>query len=281
MIPPVIAVLLAFLPSLFQAHACLCLENLALRHQLAVYRQTVRRPRLRTTDRLFWAWLSRLWSGWQTALAFVEPRAKSTVEKYRVRPKRPPSSTRKTFLKNHVQDLVALDFFTVPTVRFRALFVLVLLAHDRRRIVHMHVTEHPTAQWAAQQVVDAFPWETTPRHLPRDRDCIYGDAFRQRVGHMGIEEVLIAPQSPWQNPHVDRVIGGIRRDLLDHVIVLNARHLRRLSTDYLTYDHRFRTHLSLGMDCPKPRPVERPEGGKLVEVPEVGGLHHHYERRAA
>lgn len=343
MIPPVIAVLLAFVPRLFRAHACLCLENLALRHQLAVYQQTVRRPRLRTSDRLFWAWLSRLWSGWQTALAFVQPRtvitwqqrrfrdhwrrlsqrgapgrpaiakdvrdlirqmwranptwgaprivgelrklgidvAKSTVEKYRVRPKRPPSSTWKTFLKNHVQDLVALDFFTVPTVRFRVLFVLVILAHERRRIVHMHVTEHPTAQWAAQQVVDAFPWETTPRYLLRDRDCIYGDAFRQRVGHMGIEEVLIAPQSPWQNPYVERVIGSIRRDMLDHVIVLNAQHLRRLLTDYLTYYHRFRTHLSLGMDCPEPRPVERPENGKVVEVPEVGGLQHHYERRAA
>jgi putative transposase len=207
--------------------------------------------------------------------------AKSTVDKYWGRSRTRPSPGWHTSLKNHVKDVVACDFFTVPTVRFRVLFVLVILAHERRRIVHMHVTEHPTAQWAAQQVVDAFPWETAPRYLLRDRDCIYGDAFRQRVGHMGIEEVLIAPQSPWQNPYVERVIGSIRRDLLDHVIVLNAQHLRRLLADYLTYYHRFRTHLSLDMDCPQPRPVERPEDGKVVEVPEVGGLQHHYERRAA
>jgi putative transposase len=183
--------------------------------------------------------------------------------------------------ENHVKDVVALDFFTVPTVRFRVLFVLVILAHERRWIVHMHVTEHPTAQWMAQQLVDAFPWESAPRYLRRDRDAMYGDAFRQRVRHMGIEEVLIAPRSPWQNPYVERVISSIRRDMLDHVIVLNAQHLRRLLTDYLTYYLRFRTHLSLGMDCPEPRPMERPEAGKVVAVLEVGGLHHHYERRAA
>jgi putative transposase len=145
----------------------------------------------------------------------------------------------------------------------------------------MHITGHPTAQWAAQQIVDAFPWEAAPRYLLRDRDCIYRDTFRQRVGHMEIEEVLIAPQSPWQNPYVERVIGSIRRDLLDHLIVLKAQHLRRRLADYLTYYHRFRPHLSLGMDCPEPRPVERAGDEKVIEVPEVGGLQHHDERRAA
>jgi putative transposase len=207
--------------------------------------------------------------------------AKSTVERYRVRPRQPPSPTWKTFLHNHVRDVAAMDFFVVPTVTFKVLFVLVILAHERRRIVHVNVTEYPTAEWTAQQVVDAFPWDTAPRYLLRDRDRMYGEHFRQRVGHMGIAEVLIAPRSPWQNPYVERVIGSIRRDLLDHVIVLNEQHLRRLLTDYLTYYHGFRTHLALAMDCPVPRAVVPHEAGEVIAVPEVGGLHHHYERRAA
>jgi transposase InsO family protein len=207
--------------------------------------------------------------------------AKSTVEKYCVRHRKPSSPTWKAFLRSHVKDLVSMDFFVVPTVACKVLFVLVMLAHERRRIVHVNVTEHPTAQWTAQQVVEAFPWDTTPRYLLRDRDCIYGDPFRQRVHNMGIEEVLIAPRSPWQNPYVERVIGSIRRDMLDHVIVLNEPHLRRLLTEYLTYYHRFRTHLALAMDCPVPRPVEPPECGEVIAIPEVGGLHHHYERWVA
>jgi putative transposase len=151
--------------------------------------------------------------------------AKSTVEKYRVRPPKPPSPTWKTFLTNHVQDLVALDFFTVPPVTHTVLFVLVILAHERRRVVHFNITEYPTARWTAQQVVDAFPWDEAPRYLLRDRDRIYGASFRQRVQHMGIAEVLIAPQSPWQNPYVERLIGSSRRQCLDHVIVLHERHL--------------------------------------------------------
>jgi transposase InsO family protein len=207
--------------------------------------------------------------------------AKSTVERYRVRRRKPPSPTWKAFLQNHVQDLVAMDFFVVPTVTYTVLFVLVILAHDRRRIMHFQVTEHPSAQWTAQQVVEAFPWDEAPRYLLRDRDRIYGDAFRQRVRHMGIAEVLIAPRSPWQNPYVERVIGSIRRECLDHVIVLHERHLRRLLTGYFQYYHHWRTHQALEMDCPVPRLVQRPEVGSIREVPEVGGLHHHYERRAA
>jgi len=181
--------------------------------------------------------------------------AKSTVEKYPVRPQTPSSPTWKTFLANHVQDLVALDFFVVPSVRHTVLFVLLILAHHRRRIVHFNVTEHPTAAWNAQQVVDAFPWGEAPRYLLRDRDRIYGAYFRQRVRHMGIEEILIAPKSPWQNPYVERLIGSIRRECLDHVIVLHERHLRRLLTEYFQYYHHWRTHRALDMDCPVPRPV--------------------------
>src|SRR5919198_1391898 len=197
--------------------------------------------------------------------------AQSTVEKYRVRPRKPPSPTWKAFLRNHLQDLVALDFFIVPTVMCRVLFVLVMLAHERRRIIHFNVTEHPTAAWTAQQVVEAFPWDEAPRSLLRDRDCIYGAAFRQRVQHMGIKEVVIAPRSPWQNPYVERLIGSIRRECLDHVVVFHERHLTRILASYFTYYHHWRTHLALAMDCPVPRPVEPPECGEVIAVPEVGG----------
>jgi putative transposase len=135
--------------------------------------------------------------------------------------------------------------------------------------------------FVAEQVIDALPWDEVPRHLLRDRDRIYGALFRQRVHHMGIEEVLIAPRSPWQNPYVERLIGSIHRECLDHVIVLHERHLRRLLTEYFQYYHYWRTHQALDMDCPVPRPVQRPELGLIREVPDVGGLHHHYERRAA
>jgi transposase InsO family protein len=162
--------------------------------------------------------------------------------------------------------------------------VFILLAHERRRIVHVNVTEHLTAQWTAQQIVEAFPWDTAPRYLLWDWDAIYSEAFQQRIknmGIMGIEEVKIAPQSPWQNPYCERVIGSIRRDVLDHVIVLNDRHLKRVLSSYIAYYHRFRTHLSLEMDSPQPRAVEPPELGEVTALPEVGGLHHHYERQAA
>jgi putative transposase len=203
------------------------------------------------------------------------------VEKYRPCSRTPASPTWRTFLNNHVQDLVACDFFTVPTVTCRVLFVLVILAHERRWIVHVNVTEHPTAQWTAQQVVEAFPWDEAPRYLLRDRDRIYGPTFRQRIKHMGIEEVLTAPRSPWQNPYVERLVGSIRRECLDHVIVLRERHLQRLLTSYCAYYHRWRTHLSLAMDCPLSRPVEPPEVGEVIAIPAGGGLHHHYGRYAA
>jgi hypothetical protein len=184
-------------------------------------------------------------------------------------------------LADHVKDIVACDFFTVPTVQCRVLFVFIMLAHERRHMVHFSVTEHPTAQGTAQQIVEAFPWDTAPRYLLRDQDSIYGEVFQDRVGHMGIEEVTIAPRSPWQNPYCERVIGSIRRDALDHVIVLNERHLRRVLHSYVEYYHVWRTHLALEMDAPEPRPVQPPEISPVRKQPEVGGRHHHYERIAA
>jgi transposase InsO family protein len=207
--------------------------------------------------------------------------AKSTVETYRVPMRKPPSPTWNTFLNNPMQDLVSLDFFTVPTVTNKVLCVLLILTHERRRVVHFTVTEHPTAAWTTQQIINAFPWDEAPRYLLRDRDRVYGASFRRRGRHMGIEEVLIAPQSPWQNPYVERLIGRLRRDCLDHVIVLHERHLRRLLTSDFSYDHAWRTHSALHMDAPIPRPVHPPALGPVREVPEVGGLHHHYERRIA
>ncbi len=207
--------------------------------------------------------------------------SQATVSKYMVRHRTPPSQTWRSFLDNHVKDLVSLDFFTLPTASFRVLFVFVVLCHDRRRIVHFNVTEHPSAEWTAQQTVDAFPWDTAPRYLLRDRDRIYGGYFDRRVEGLGIEQVLTAARSPWQNPFVERMIGSIRRECLDHVIVLDERHLRRVLREYVDYYHSCRTHLSLEKDAPEPRPVRSGSMGRALAFPKVGGLHNYYSRQAA
>jgi putative transposase len=206
--------------------------------------------------------------------------AESTVARYMGLRRRPPSQTWRTFLENHVPQIVAIDFFVVQTVRFRLLYCLVVLRHDRRRVVHFNVSSHPTARWTAQQVVEAFPSEEAPRFLIRDRDAIYGVDFRRRVKGMGIEEVITACRSPWQNPFVERLVGSIRRECLDHVIVLNEAHLIRILTSYFEYYHLSRTHLSLERNAPEPRDIEPPEKGKVVAIPHVGGLHHRYTRAA-
>ena len=154
--------------------------------------------------------------------------ADSTVAKYRVRNHKPPSQTWKSFLRNHAGQIAAIDFFTVPTVTFNVLYCFVVLRHDRRQVVHLNVTAHPTARWTAQQIIEAFPEETALRFLLRDRDSIYGDYFRSRIAGMGIEEVVTAARSPWQNPYAERLIGSIRRECLDHLIVLNEKQLRRI-----------------------------------------------------
>lgn len=205
----------------------------------------------------------------------------SSVTKYMVRCRKPPSQTWRTFLDNHVSQLVSVDFFTVPTIRFQVLYVFLVLAHDRRRILHFNVTRHPTAEWTGQQLRNAFPFEQLPRYLLRDRDAIFGQDFREQLGEMGIEEVLPTPRSPWQRAYVERVIGSIRRECLDHVIVFDEGSLRRILASYFDYYHRSRTHLSLEKDSPEPRPVQPPEIGPVVAVRQVGGLHHRYQRQAA
>ncbi|TNE50188.1 MAG: transposase [Deltaproteobacteria bacterium] len=180
-----------------------------------------------------------------------------------------------------MSELVSIDFFVVPTVRFEILYVLVVLHLERRQVLHFNATKHPTSQWTVQQLRETFAWEETPRYLMRDRDAVYGAFFRQKVKNMGIEEVVTAPRYPWQNPYMERINGSIRRDCLDHVMVLNGKHLKRILLQYFLYYHNSRTHLSLDMDCPEPRKVQPPEMGNIVRFPEVGGLHHRYERRVA
>jgi putative transposase len=332
-----------FLRAMFIPEVHLVVENLALRQQLAVLGQSVKRPKLRPRDRVFWVWFSRLWPNWRSALILVRPEtvirwhhqgfklywrwkssagkpgrprikreirdlirrmscenptwgaprilsellllghdvAEATVAKYMVRPRKPPSQTWRTFLVNHVPDIAACDFFTVPTVTFRVLYVFVVLCHDRRHVVHFNVTTNPYAEWTAQQIIAAFPYEEAPRFLTRDRDGIYGDYFTERIEGMGIEEVPTAPRSPWQNPYCERVIGSIRRECLDLVVVLSERHLHRILTEYLDYYHNSRCHLSLDRNSPTPREAEPPSRGEVVSIPYLGGLHHRYTRRVA
>ncbi|HWJ20316.1 MAG TPA: integrase core domain-containing protein [Geobacterales bacterium] len=205
----------------------------------------------------------------------------TSVSKYMVRSRKPPSQTWRTFLENHLTQLVSIDFFTVPTIRFQVLYVFLVLGHDRRRILHCNVTAHPTAEWTGQQLREAFPFDQVPRYLLRDHDAIFGQDFREQVRDMGIHEVLSAPRSPWQRAYVERVIGSIRRECLDHLIVFNETSLRRTLNLYFAYYHRSRTHLSLGKDSPVPRPIQPPAAGPVVALPQVGGLHHRYERQAA
>ena len=321
----------------------LIVENLALRQQLAVCKQSVKRPKLHPRDRVFWVWHSRLWPNWRSALAIVQPEtvirwhrqgfklywrwksgavksgrpcidreirelirrmsrenptwgaprivselallghevAEQTVAKYVVRTRKPPSQAWRTFLRNHMSDIAACDFFTVPTVTFRVLYVFIVLRHDRREIVHFNVTTTPYAEWTSQQIINAFPYEEAPRFLLRDRDGIYGDYFKKRIKNVGIEEVLIAPRSPWQNPYCELVIGSIRRECLDHVIVLGEAHLKHILTRYFQYYHESRCHLALDRNSPRPRQVEAPDRGAVISIPQVGGLHHRYTRCAA
>ena len=207
---------------------------------------------------------------------------RATVAKYIARMSNPPSETWKTFLKNHAKDIAAIDFFLVPTVTFRLLYCFVVLSHDRRRVIHFNVTEHPTAQWTGQQIVEAFPFDTVPKYLLRENDSIYGEEFQRRVESLGIEEVKTAYHSPWQNPFVERLFGSVRRECLNHVIVLNEKHLKRILTEYLfEYYNQHRAHQGLDGDTPMGRNKEPPEDGEVVAIPFLGGLHHRYTRKAA
>jgi transposase InsO family protein len=322
----------------------LLLENIALRHQLLVLSRKTNRPRFSPVDRVFWVWLSVVWSRWRQAIALVQPDtvihwhrqgftlfwrwksrtgkagrksvapetldlirqmcranplwgaprihgellklgirvAQRTVGKYMVRqPGRPSGQTWTTFLRNHLGMTVAVDFFTVPTLRFQVLYVFLVLSHTRRQVLHFNITDAPSARWTAQQLREAFPFTSPPKYLLRDRDGVYGLDFQHIAQALEFEELRITPRSPWQSPYVERFIGSVRRECLDHIIVLNRSHLYRLLQNYFAYYHHWRTHLGLDKDAPQARRVQLPDEGKIVAFPEVGGLHYRYERRAA
>jgi len=202
--------------------------------------------------------------------------AQSTVAKYMAKRRPGSGQTWKTFLRNHAAGLGAMDFLVVPTINFRLLSVLVILRHERRRLISLSVTDNATAEWIAQQVTEAFPWDEAPTYLIRDRDARFGHAVRRRLAAMGIRDHPIAPRSPWQNGHAERLIGSIRRECLDHIVILGEDHLRRILKAYVAYYNERRTHLSLGKDSPHHRPIQRL--GQLVARPILGGLHHQYCR---
>jgi len=202
--------------------------------------------------------------------------AQSTVAKYMSRTRRPPSQSWRTFLYNHAEAIAAVDLFVVPTITFGMLFGFVVLHHGRRQLVHVGVTAHPTAEWISHQISEAFPWDRAPRHLIRDRDGAFGETFKRRLHAMGIRDRPTAPRSPWQNAYVERLIGSIRRDCLDHLIIVDERHLRSVLRDYAAYYNWLRPHLSLNKDAPLGRPVQ--SHGALRQLPHFGGLHHSFVR---
>jgi transposase InsO family protein len=202
--------------------------------------------------------------------------AQSTVSIYMMPRQDRPLQTWKSFLRNHVAEVASIDLFVVPTIAFRQLFVFLVLGHRRRQLLGFAVTQNPTAEWLARQITEAFPWDTAPKYLIRDNDRAFGGAFKARVRAMGIRDRPISFRSPWQNGYAERLIGSIRRECTDHLIVFNAEHLRRILAKYAVYYNEVRTHVSLGKDAPCTRSIER--FGDLVALPILGGIHHRYAR---
>jgi transposase InsO family protein len=318
MIRLALTVTVAFARVLFRSRLELMVENVALRQQLAVFKQKRSRPALRPADRAFWVLLRQVWRDWANALILVQPdtvvdwqrqgfrlfwrwissskRAgrpriprevqelirrmarengwgaprihgellklgveidERTVSRYLVRGRTSPDKVQSwlAFLRNHRDSLVGMDFFTVPTVTFRILWVFVVLHHERRRILHFGVTDHPDASWITQQLREAFPLDTAPRYAILDRDGKYGHEVPSALQSMGVKPVRTAPRSPWQNPYVERFGGTLRRELLDKIIVFNQTQLHRVVSQFVTYYHEDRCHLGLDKDAPEPRVV--------------------------
>ncbi len=202
--------------------------------------------------------------------------AQSTVARYMTKRQGPPSQSWKTFLRNHAAGIASIDLFVVRTISFKLLYGLVILRHARRRLVSVSVTNNPTAEWIAGQVIDAFPWDEAPRHLIRDRDGAFGPAYTRRIRAMGIRDRPTAPRSPWQNGHIERLIGSIRRESLDHLVVFGEAHLRDVLKAYASYYNKVRPHLSLDKDAPDFRRMQKI--GRIAAIPILGGLHHKYVR---
>jgi transposase InsO family protein len=293
--------ILHILALLFKSRARLEAEILVLRQQLNVLRRQVsKRPQLNNADRFLLVWLYRWFPSVLGAIAIVRPEtiirwhrhlwgaphihgellklgftlAQSTVARYMYRG--PPSQGWRTFLTNHADRIAAIDLFVLPTITFRLLYCLVILRHGRRLWVSFGVTANPTAEWISHQITEAFPWDSAPRYLIRDRDTAYGPIFVQRLRAMGIRDKPIAPGSPWQNAYAERLIGTIRRECLGHMIVFGQAHLRRILDKYAANYNESRIHRSLDQDAPFHRAIERL--GVITSQPVLGGLHHQYCR---
>src|SRR5258708_7671816 len=200
----------------------------------------------------------------------------SLVRSGMVKRREPPSQGWKTFLRNHADGIAAIDLFVVPTISFRLLYCLLIVGHGRRQILWFGVTSHPTAEWTANQITEACGWEQVPRYLIRDRDRAYGQVFIRRLRSMGIRDRPTSPRSPWQNGYAERLIGSIRRECIDHIVVVGERHLRHVLLSYMNYYNETRTHLSLDKDAPFTRAVAK--AGRIIARPILGGLHHQYAR---
>ena len=202
--------------------------------------------------------------------------AQSTVSNYMVPRRGRPLQSWKTFMHNHAEGIASIDLFVVPTIAFQQLFAFLVLGHKRRQLLWFAVTRNPTAGWLARQITEAFPWDKAPKYLIRDNDRAFGAEFKARVQAMGIRDRPTSFRSPWQNGHVERLIGSARHECTDHVIVFNEEHLRRILSKYASYYNEVRTHLSVGKDAPYTRPIER--FGDIIAQPILGGLHHRYVR---
>ena len=344
----ILSIIFCLLTLRFRDQRSLVLENIALRHQLAVLARKQRHPPLITPpDRTVWSSLYRAYPQAVHWMQLVKPKTviewhrrgflyywrrrcypnhspwkvrgelrrliirmykenagwgvgriqgellklgyninRATIArhlaKYFARYPVPPTPGWKVFLKNHMHDAAAIDMFVVITMSFRLLWAMVIIRHDRRTIVHVDATDHPTQEWLANGITQAFTENEKPKYLIRDRDSCYGRKFSQRLKELGIHEQVIAKQSPWQNIYVECVIGSIRRECLNHVIILGEHHLRRILGAYVRYYNASRSHRSLEQDCPISRSVQTAiEGNEIIAIPKIGGLHHRYERRAA
>jgi len=326
---------------LFRSKQDIVLENLVLRQQLAVQQRSIKRPKIKNTDRIFWVWLSRIWNDWRSSLIIVKPptviswhkkgfklywKRKSrrvgrpnidweliklirkfqkenstwtaqriqgelvklgldvsdnTVAKYMRKSKSDDGKRQRwlTFLRNHAKHIVGIDFLVARTLFFRSIRVFVAISHDRRKILHFALTENPHSQWAIQQLRETFAFDETTMYVIRDNDGIYSNEFKQTIKRFGLKDTPTAPRSPWQNPFAERVIGTLRRECLDHMIILNEKHLYNILHEYIfEYYNVSRTHMSLEKDSPEHRPIKK--DGKIVSKPILGGLHHVYSRVA-
>ena len=330
-----------FLRLIFRSKQGIVLENLALRQQLAVQQRSIKRPKIKNTDRIFWVWLSRIWNDWRSSLIIVKPptvigwhkkgfklywKRKSrrvgrpnidweliklirklqkenstwtaqriqgelvklgldvsdnTVAKYMRKSKSDDSKRQRwlTFLRNHAKHIVGIDFLVARTIFFKSIHVFVAISHDRRKILHFAVIANPHSQWAIQQLRETFAFDETTKYVIRDNDKIFSEDFKLHIRNFGLEDTPTAPRSPWQNPIAERVIGTLRRECLDHMIILNEKHLHDVLYEYIVeYYNVSRTHMSLEKDSPEHRPIQK--DGKIVSKPILGGLHHVYSRVA-